>query len=171
MMTFDPGGLRAALAGVPPGSWSNPSSYVDTGVHHGYRRIVLVDHGRRLPAADQFASVLDVFAPVRAAFLSWLDPGGFIAPHRDRGPYYERWQVPIQASGWFDDERPVDGVAFPVEHWKPHAVWNDGDQPRIHIVIDRDIPAGHPPEPFTAFPVPAEFAHLVDRASQTRKVI
>lgn len=156
--------LRKALAAVPAESWSLPSTYTGTRVHHGYRRVVLVSAGRRQPGAKPFAQVLDEFEPVREAWLSWLDPGGFIIPHRDGAPWFERWQVPIQASGWFDDRRPVDGEPFQVKHWLRHSVWNDGDRPRIHIVIDRDVPIDLPPAPFETFLVPPQFVHLIESA-------
>jgi len=161
---FNPATLRAALAAVPEGAWSLPSTYRETGVHHGNRRVVLVDHGYIKPAAEPFGFVLDEFAPVHTAWLSWLSPGGFIVPHRDAGPWRERWQVPIQASGLFDDHRPADGVAFQVEHWRAHSVWNDGDQPRIHIVIDRNVQLDRPTEPFQLFPVPLDRQHFIDAA-------
>lgn len=154
--------LRAALAAVPEGSWSLPSTYAATGVHHGYRRAVLVSAGRRHRAADPFGSVLDAFAPVHDAWLSWIDPGGFVAPHRDGGPWRERWQIPIYAAGLFNDTRPVDGAAFMVEHWRPHSVWNGTDRPRIHLVLDRAVLLDRPAEPFALFPVPAERAHFTD---------
>jgi hypothetical protein len=161
---LDPASLRAALAAVPEGSWSLPSTYRETKVHHGYRRVVLVSAGIVQPAALPFADALTEFAPVREAWLSSIEPGGFIVPHRDAGPWLERWQVPIQASGLFDDRRPEDGVCFQVEHWKRHSVWNDGDQPRIHIVIDRDMPLNLPAEPFELYPVPEKFAPMIEAA-------
>lgn len=161
---FDPDALRAALAVVPESAWSLPSRYADTGVHHGNRRIVLVDNGRRLDAAEPWAFVLDRFAPVRTSWLSWLAPGGFIVPHRDAGPWCERWQVPIQAAGMFGGERPVDGVPFRVEHWRPHAVWNDTDRPRIHLVLDRENLLELPASAFELFPVPAEYEHFIEEA-------
>lgn len=165
---WDPGVLRDCLASVPPGSWSLPSTYEGTGVHHGYRRVVLVEAGQQRPAAVAFAPVLARFTPVRGAWLSWIDPGGFIAPHRDGAPWFERWQVPVQASGLFDDHRPTDGQPFLVQQWLPHAVWNDGDQPRIHVVIDRDLPVVAPPEPFAKFPIPPERAYMVERVTKER---
>jgi hypothetical protein len=162
--TYDPAALHAALAAVPAGSWSLPSTYQGTGVHHGYRRVVLVSACQRQPAADPFGWLLDEFGPVRDAWLSSIDPGGFIVPHRDAAPWFERWQMPIQASGLFDDYRPEDGRPFRVTHWREHSVWNDGDRPRIHVVIDRDIRLDLPPEPFAVFPVPPEYDHMVKAA-------
>lgn len=70
----------------------------------------------------------------------------------------------MQAVGLFDDERPADGVAFPVQHWRRHAVWNDGDQSRIHVVIDREAWLDRPSEPFELYPVPDQFAHFINAA-------
>lgn len=118
--------------------------------------------GIRQPVAAPFGFVLDAFAPVWGAWLSWINPGGFVAPHRDAGPWRERWQVPIQAAGLFDTDRPTDGVVFPVQHWREHSVWNDTDRPRIHLVLDRAVFLDRPPEPFALFPVPAERAHFIE---------
>lgn len=161
----DTGRLRKALATIPEGAWSQPSRYRQNGVHHGYRVIRLGGGQHWSPMAGPFRFVLDRYTPVRAAFLSWLAPGGFIAPHRDRGPYLQRWQVPVQAAGMFDADRPADGVPFPVEHWREHAVWNDTDLPRIHLVIDRDLAVDVPAAPYERFPTPDQFQHLIDAAS------
>lgn len=155
------------LAAIPETSWSRPSSFVTTGVHHGYRRVELVTAGSQHPLAGTFHPVLERFAPVWAAWLSWIDPGGFILPHRDAGPHRERWQVPIYAAGRFHADEvltPADGVAFPVQHWRRHSVVNDTDRPRIHLVVDRDVIAQPGRAPFEVFPVPDDMASLVGRS-------
>lgn len=139
--------LRAALAAIPAEAWSLPSTYDATGVHHGYRRVVLVAGGERLEVAEPFGWLLNQYEPIAEAWLSWIDPGGFIVRHIDGGPYRERWQVPI-APGDFNGTNAIAGVPFRVEHWEPHSVTNT-DQPRVHIVIDRDIALGVPSAPFT----------------------
>ena len=106
-------------------------------------------------------------APVRDASLSWLEPGGFIIPHRDAGPWLERWQIPIAASGeWHGRESftPEPGVSFLAEHWETHSVTNRGDSARIHLVLDRDVPVNRDPLPFATFPVPADMADLIQRS-------
>ena len=166
-MQLDPERLHAALAAIPEDAWSLPSTYADTRVHHGYRRVVLVSAGQLWPYAPYFQFVLDHLAPIREAWLSRIEPGGFIAPHRDAGPWRERWQVPINAAGdWCAGETftPADGVAFRVEHWAPHAVVNRTDRARIHLVVDRDIHIPRPAEPFELFPVPNEMTDLVRRS-------
>lgn len=166
---FDTDRLSAALSRIPNESWSLASAYRDTGVHHGYRRVVLVSAGHWQPHADLFGFVWDALNPVWDAWLSWIEPGGFIVPHRDPGPWRERWQVPISPSGqWCGKEtfEPTAGNAFMVEHWAPHAVANRGATPRIHLVVDRNIHIDRDAEPFATFPVPAEMADLVDRSRQ-----
>lgn len=145
---FDPEALRAALAAVPPAAWSQPSDYRVTGVHHGYRRVVLAD------LANAFDQVLEEFHPVHDAWLSWIEPAGFIVTHHDAGPYYDRWQVPISTSGWMQQgaaERAIDGEPFQVEHWKPHSVQNPGLVPRVHLVIDRDVIVNPAPTAFRLY--------------------
>jgi hypothetical protein len=123
-------------------------------VHHGYRRVELVTAGNPQPSADAWRDELDQFSPVWAAWLSWIEPGGFIRPHADAGPYRERWQVPICVSGSFvAGDRPVvqtAGVPFRVRHWEKHSV-TVGDSRRVHLVIDRDIELDVPAGPFTLF--------------------
>ena len=167
-MEFDPERLHAALAAVPAGAWSLPSTFAETRVHHGYRRVVLVEAGGLRAEAAPWRFVLDKLAPVHAAWLSWIAPGGFIVPHRDAGPWRERWQVPIQAAGDFhmaQDSTPRDGVAFTVRHWEPHAVTNRTGRPRIHLVVDRDVWLEEPVEPFVVFDVPDSMSDLVSAAS------
>lgn len=145
-MPFDPERLYAALRDLPVDAWSLPSTWDATGVHHGYRRAVLAT------IKHPFGWVLDAFEPVANAWLSWIDPGGFIAPHVDGGPYLERWQVPISTAGvtvQHDLATPaVNGQPFRVEHWLPHSVSNPSDHPRVHLVIDRDVIANPALTPF-----------------------
>lgn len=165
---FDPGRLSDALARVHAGAWSLPSTFAATGVHHGYRRVVLVGAGRLQPQAEPFGFVLDEFAPVLEAWLSWIDPGGFIAPHRDAGPWRDRWQVPICAAGEFHMGQTftaVNGHAFQVTHWEPHAVVNRTGHPRIHLVVDRAVWLEHPAQPFATYPIPESMTDLVDVAT------
>lgn len=170
-MQFNAEQLTGALARIQSDAWSLPSAFADTHVHHGYRRVVLVSAGRlQPPYADLFGFVWDKLAPVWDAWLSWIDPGGFIVPHRDGGPWRERWQVPIDPSGqWHYAESsftPRAGEAFTVRHWEPHAVVNCGDTPRIHLVVDRDIRLDRQPLPFRTFPVPEDMADLIERTQQ-----
>jgi hypothetical protein len=129
--------------------WSLPSSFEATGAHHGYRRVVLAHLG-------PFRFVLDEYTPVHDAWLSWIDPGGYIVAHRDKGPHRERWQVPVSTAGWMEQNgvrsTATDGVPFRVEQWLPHAVGNPTTNPRIHLVIDRAPIANPDPSPFQKEP-------------------
>lgn len=142
--TLGAGVLHSALSLVPAGAWSQASSFAHTGVHHGYRRVVLVSDGHQ--RNSYFADVLEQFDPVYEAWLSWIEPGGFIIRHRDGGPYRERWQVPIVA-GALEGYEPEAGRPFMVWHWVAHAVPPSGTH-RIHLVIDRDVIANPDPAPF-----------------------
>jgi hypothetical protein len=154
---FDVAQLREALHEVRGGDWSLPSTFAQTGTQHGYRRLQLVDHGYFLADAAPFAFVFDEFAPIHISWISWIDPGGFIVPHHDRGPYYERWHVPIYSAGWTEqyDERmePEDGVPLRVKHWLKHEVSNPSDRPRVHLIIDRAVRVDVPTQPFKIYEV------------------
>lgn len=153
---------------MPAEAWSAPSSYAATGVHHGYRRVTLVDNGRWWPHAELFRFVLEALDPVHDAWLSWIDAGGFIVPHRDGGPWWERWQVPVSTSGvWIDSDASAatNGVPFPVQHWDRHAVLNDADAPRVHVVVDRAIRLDRPTLPFVTFPPPQQMVAFINRST------
>lgn len=134
-------------------------------MHHGYRRLTLVDNGRPWPHAEVFRAELEPLEPVRDAWLSWIEPGGFIVPHRDGSPYFERWQVPLSTAGhWGDGTEAEDGVPFQVRHWESHAVVNDSDRPRIHLVVDRDVPVDAPSQKFQTYPPTPEIEALIERS-------
>lgn len=140
--------IPAVLATVDA-LWSLPSQFAETGVHHGYRQVTVALAGRiHLP---QFVAWLEPFAPVRGAWLSRIEPGGFIVEHIDAGPHYERWQIPLTVSGVLShDGNPVAhqvGHPFAVRHFDWHSVRNDDPTDRISLVIDRDVivrPDAHP---------------------------
>lgn len=167
---FDPNQLTEALQAIPISAWSDASAYPVTGVHHGYRRVVLVSAGKLQPHAERFDFVWQAMNPVRDAWLSCIDPGGFVVPHRDPAPWRERWQVPIVSSGELRTAHevlsPAPGESFRVTHWEPHEVVNRGSTPRIHIVIDRDVLVHRPPLPFETFPIPDTMSDLVERSQQ-----
>lgn len=141
-MTFDP----ADVLGLVQADWSEPSTFADTRVHHGYRRVVVVEAGGiRRP---DLLWLLEPFAPVWAAWLSWIDPGGFVVRHVDGGPYRERWQLPITPDGCLNGQPQQVGVAFRVHHYEPHEVTNPGAGPRVVLVIDRDVLLDIPTGPF-----------------------
>lgn len=83
-------------------------------------------------------------APARA-LLCQLRAGGKVTSHVDSGKYADltdRYHVAIQTNeaAWLqvDDEkqclRPGDVWFF--EKHKPHRAGNDGDTPRIHLIVD-----------------------------------
>lgn len=116
------------------GSLSSPAP--PGGVHEGYRQT------QRL---DAFGWVLDGFTPIRSAWLSVIEPGGYVLPHVDGSPYWERWQIPIIPAGRFvqagQELEQVAGYPFRVSQWLPHEVVNDTTHARVHLVIDRDLQA------------------------------
>ena len=174
---FDSAVLMESLNRIPESAWSLPSTYANTRVHHGYRRCDLVTAGRRqtgIPATG-FDDILAEFAPVFKAWLSWIEPGGFITPHADAGPWRERWQIPIRVSGEMSgaDERWITatvGIPFSVRHWERHAVRNFGDGPRIHLVLDRDRYVDDAPEsrPFRLYPLTDEMFTMIEESHATR---
>lgn len=134
-------------------------------MHHGYRRSVLVNAGGWSPAAEPFRFVFDQFGPVHDAWVSDIAPGGFIVPHTDASRWRVRWQVPIRPAGLtvVDDVAfgSVAGRAFPIEHWRPHAVWNFTDRARVHLVVDLDQYIDREPAEFRTYPIPSQYEEAV----------
>jgi hypothetical protein len=102
-----------------------------------------VSHGRVVSTAidHRIAEKYGVPGPYRRVWYAKLLPGGFAIPHIDTGPFYDRWHIPIEPAGWFWEygtytQQP--DTIFRVRHWLPHAVWNDEDIPRVHIMVDRN---------------------------------
>lgn len=87
-------------------------------------------------------------------------PAGTVVPvHRDfllpingiKLPIVERWHLPVSTNDlavWWDEtmlpgttEKMALGVWHgPVKYWKNHNVSNHGTTPRMHLVVDLDIP-------------------------------
>ena len=134
-------------------AWSKPSTYTTgTGVHHGYSTA---------PADVPNPSVITYYAgrddgnaaPADKAWYAKLDPGGFIVPHIDQGPWRERWHYPISGEGsvWQEWEfnsptlvSPSQTIPYRMNHHKPHAVWNPYDEPRIVLIVEYDNPVDQP---------------------------
>lgn len=131
--------------------WSVPSRIEDNGVHNGYSTVPLLKGGKLQPAAKEWAQFLH---GATWAVVSKLSPGGYLLPHRDKGPYSHRIQIPLQAGGWYWDAyqgtRQMEPGPNVVRHHLPHCVWNDGPTDRIHLVIDR--PPIHGDEAFELYP-------------------
>jgi len=117
-------------------TWSQPSTYKLTGVHHGYR------------TAPANIDDLDLYSVDDRAVKAWwgmLEPGGFIVPHIDASPWFVRWHYPIEPAGyiWQLGATGFDGVTvespsepFEIRHYEPHAVWNPGPARRVHLIIE-----------------------------------
>jgi len=145
----EPGDLTRLNRLVDSLEWSDPPPYgVGQHVHQGYRR----NKGSVLPGWVTEGLV----GPTSGCWVSWIEPAGFIVPHKDAGkPYTKRMQVCVRPSGamwdpdrgWFTVE---PGETFEVFHWLPHAV-QVGDVPRVHVVLDLLEPAGVPDGGFELF--------------------
>ncbi len=100
-----------------------------------------ISHGRAVaPTTVQLAlSVIE--GPVHNAWWARIAPGGFIIPHIDAGPFLERWHFPVLIAGmfWEDGVHSQPTEPFAVHHWKPHAVYNATDDPRVHLIVDREV--------------------------------
>lgn len=139
-----------SLLGAVAQRWSAASNIADTGAHHGYRQVGIVVGGHL--EVPEFADVLAQFTPVRAAWLSRIEPGGYVLPHIDAGPYCERWQIPFTTDGalFHGDEMVTHevGVPFQVRHFDWHEVRNESDADRVSLVVDRAVLLAVPSGPF-----------------------
>ena len=135
--------------------WSNPSTYTTgTGVHHGYATA-------KVPDSDTYPELASgaVFYNrwPASAWYAKLDPGGFIIPHIDQGPWMERWHYPISGQGRVWQEWDEDGISpmmvdtrlatfapYRMNHHQPHAVWNPFDYPRVVLIVEYDTPVDQP---------------------------
>jgi hypothetical protein len=83
------------------------------------------------------------------AMIVNLKPGGFITPHADEGAYadrFERFHIPLQAEDGNEfhvqgDDGAETAQMRPGELWwfnhkRLHAVGNNSDAPRIHLILD-----------------------------------
>lgn len=78
-----------------------------------------------------------------------LKPKGMITAHVDEGAYadhYERFHLVLEAevgNCFFCDDEMVEmkpGELWNFDHKKSHWVWNDSDNPRVHLIIDAVAP-------------------------------
>jgi len=142
--------------------WSLPSQFSTTGVHHGYRTaqgtqgdLATVTGGTVMGARDDSRSHLrtDGTASGEVERVWWgrLDPGGFIVPHVDAAPFHVRWHYPVEPAGFIWHRNNIGGhmtseaisEPFLMHHWLPHAVWNPGTTPRVHLIVDLvELPVG-----------------------------
>ncbi len=151
--------------------WSLPSTLEATTVHHGYATA-------KASADDYLQTVFPDerpnYDPFVRAWYAKLDPGGFILPHIDQGPWIERWHYPIQPAGyvWQEGEGVIESPLdmFPVKHWEPHAVWNPHHIARIHLIIEYDNEVDEPTRDLEVFDPLPEMHDLVRNALQTTRV-
>lgn len=83
--------------------------------------------------------------PLARVMIVRLPPGGYVVPHVDEGRYAaatERWHLPIHTNGraWIEvdgDRRHLDeGVLMWIDKHRMHSAGNDGDTPRVHLIVD-----------------------------------
>ncbi len=127
--------------------WSKPSTYSEgTGVHHGYSTA-------KADARSEWSVDIAARGEVSSVWYAKLDPGGFIVPHVDQGPWVERWHYPISGQGYVWQEwefnsptlvSPSQTIPYRMNHHKPHAVWNPYDEPRIILIVEYDNPVDQP---------------------------
>ena len=126
-----------------------------------------------------FADYIDILEKIPTSgakeklHLSILKPGGFIIPHIDAGnPFLERWQIPLQVAGmfwqdgeWFRIEKPMK-----IKQWLPHAVINNDNVDRIHLVYEvANVPEDSPKEqvPFSFSEMLPEVQELIRKVQPT----
>jgi aspartyl/asparaginyl beta-hydroxylase len=77
--------------------------------------------------------------------LNRLRPGDSVLPHVDQMDTGERWHLPVvtnRGAIWWDEIEQIDlnmQAGFwwgPVPYKRSHAVRNDGESERIHLVVD-----------------------------------
>ncbi len=140
-------------------AWSNPSVYSEgTGVHHGYSTAPAHIPAELVRLSDHLTGFEVSNSEMAKAWYAKLDPGGFIIPHIDQGPWVERWHYPIigQGSVWQDWDNngtvtlrhivPIGELfgGYRMNHHQPHAVWNPHDEPRIVLIVEYDNPVDQP---------------------------
>jgi len=155
--------------------WSQPSIYSEgTGVHHGYST-----KKAEPPNPSEITYYTGNAVHGKNAWYAKLDPGGFIVPHVDQGPWMERWHYPISGTGyvwqrWIEDRFIVeDGltvVALPSKpyrmvHYQPHAVWNPFDEPRVVLIVEYDNPIDQPTTDLIICDMIPEVQTMVDAIS------
>ncbi len=145
--------------------WSEPSTYTEgTRVHHGYSTAPAP--GEALPYPDQGGQPGYRNARVEKLWYAKLDPGGFIIPHVDKGPWRERWHYPISGQGsvWQKDIGTIQSHdPYRMNHHKPHAVYNPFDEPRIVLIVEYDNPINQPTTDLLLCDMIPEIQTMIDR--------
>lgn len=153
-------------------AYSQPSVYDGPAgcVHHGYSTA----------KADPLASPNNILASGAEPINAWyakLEPGGFIVPHIDQGPWRERWHYPISGQGYVWQEWGVDqwrrGIAsvvmptdpYQMNHHRPHAVWNpltNLPEPRVILIVEFDNPVDQPTTDLIICPMIPQVQEMID---------
>ncbi len=101
------------------------------------------------PAVRDAVNVLQVdqgYRTLTQVMVNLLEPGGKLSAHRDGPPDDDRWHLPVEtnkAAVWWD-EVTAQTIHMEAGYWHGpvyycgvlHAVANNGDTPRLHIVAD-----------------------------------
>ncbi len=156
--------------------WSLPSTLEATSVHHGYATAKAPQEA--LPYPDQGGLPGYRLARVAKLWYAKLDPGGFILPHTDQGPWVERWHYPISGRGyvWGEWEGRKSYITlryydpYRMNHHRPHAVWNPYDEPRVILIVEYDNPIDESTRDLEVFDPLPEMADLVQNATQMTRV-
>ncbi len=149
--------------------WTAPSTLEANSVHHGYAT-AKADSLEVLSVVGSvvFAGGANGGNPTRG-WYGKLDPGGFVLPHSDAGPWMERWHYPIQPAGyiWQEDggivESPLD--PFQVFHHRPHAIWNPHHIARVHLIVEYNNEIDEPYHALEMFDPLPEMQALVEAAA------
>ena len=151
-------------------AYSAPSTYGGPAgrVHHGYStaKADLTDIGH-----------IAAGGTISNAWYAKLEPGGFIVPHVDQGPWLERWHYPISGVGyvWADwdlngqpyrSHRYWNNDPYRMNHHLPHAVWNprdhQPDEPRVILIVEYDNPVDQPTTDLILAPMIPQIQELID---------
>lgn len=141
--------------------WTNPTVYTKHGVAHG-RSTARIEGSHRQALYD----ALGVDPPYHNIWWAKIDPGGFVIPHIDAGPpFYDRWHYPVEPAGFFWQEGMLTEPTnpFQVKHWRPHAVGNPTDRPRIHLMVERNVVVFADPTSLQKTEMIPEIQELIDR--------
>lgn len=149
--------LRAEVAALPASFWGTPGGRV--GVHSAAEALFLRGYApaegdrplderpalRLLPYARHIIDEL-IDAPPLRCLLARLPPGGVIAPHIDRAPYFSksvRIHVPVETHdrSWMvcagQTYLMKPGEVWALNNGAIHAVWNDhATCARTHMICD-----------------------------------
>lgn len=152
-------------------AYSQPSVYGGPAgrVHHGYSTAQT-----DLVNAGQEVGTLQGPRLVTNAWYAKLEPGGFIVPHIDQGPWLERWHYPQSGQGFVWQEWAVDhwrsGIAevavpenpYRMNHHRPHAVWNPHNEPRVVLIVEYDNPIDQPTTDLIIEPMIPQIQEMID---------